>query len=89
MGDKLVFYWDRIACVWQYVLNEIESHIFDMNGKIGITEICNPFLFWYNKDTKRAERELDSNVDRWKDGGKILYCTPKVRHKKSNFWGVF
>ena len=18
-----------------------------------------------------------------------LYCTPKVRHKKSNFWGVF
>ena len=46
------------------MLNEIESHIFDMKGKIGITEICNPFLFWYNKDTKRAERELDSNVDR-------------------------
>ena len=19
----------------------------------------------------------------------LLYCTPKVRHKKSNFWGVF
>ena len=19
----------------------------------------------------------------------VLYCTPKVRHEKSNFWGVF
>ena len=28
--------------------------------------------FWYNKDTKRAELELDSDVDRWKDGGRIL-----------------
>ena len=46
------------------MLNEIESHIFDMKGNLGITEICNLFCFWYNKDTKRAERELDSNVDR-------------------------
>ena len=46
------------------VLNEIESHIFDMKGNLGITEICNPFRFWYNKDTKRAERQLDSDVDR-------------------------
>ena len=28
--------------------------------------------FWYNKDTKRAEQQLDSDVDRWKDGGRIL-----------------
>ena len=27
---------------------------------------------WYNKDTKRAEQQLDSDVDRWKDGGRIL-----------------
>ena len=46
------------------MLNKIESHIFDMKGNLGITEICNTFRFWYNKDTKRAERELDSNVDR-------------------------
>ena len=72
MRDKLVFYWDRIVCIWQYVLNEIELDIFDMKGNLGITEICNPFRFWYNKDTKRAELELDSDVDRWKDGGKIL-----------------
>ena len=69
MRDKLVFYWDRLACIWQYVLNEIESHFFDMKVNLGITEICNSFRFWYNKDTKRAERQLDSNVDRWKDGG--------------------
>ena len=24
-----------------------------------------------------------------KKGHKSVYCTPKVRHKKSNFWGVF
>ena len=24
-----------------------------------------------------------------KDVNVELYCTPKVRHKKSNFWGVF
>ena len=46
------------------MLNEIESHIFDMKGNLGIREICNPFRFWYNKDTKRAERQLDSDVDR-------------------------
>ena len=33
-------------------------------GNFGFAKICNPFLFWYNKDTKRAERQLDSNVDR-------------------------
>ena len=32
--------------------------------KLGIEEICNSFCFWYNEDTKRAELELDSNVDR-------------------------
>ena len=72
MRDKLVFYSARIDSVWQYVLNEIESIIFDMKENFGITEICNLFCFWYNKDTKRAERQLDSDVDRWKDGGKIL-----------------
>ena len=46
------------------MLNEIELHIFDCKGSLGITEICNSFCFWYNKDTKRAERELDSGVDR-------------------------
>ena len=35
-----------------------------MKGNLGITEICNPFHFWYNKDTKRAERQLDPDVDR-------------------------
>ena len=46
------------------MLDKIESHIFNMKGNLGITEICNPFCFWYNKDTKRAERQLDSDVDR-------------------------
>ena len=46
------------------MLNEIESLIFDMKGSLGITEICNLFRFWYNKDTKRAEWGLDSDVDR-------------------------
>ena len=36
------------------MLNEIESLIFDMKGKLGITEICNPFRFWYNKDIKKS-----------------------------------
>ncbi len=26
---------------------------------------------------------------RWYDMITEMYCTPKVRHKKSNFWGVF
>ena len=46
------------------MLNEIELHIFDRKGNLGITEICNPFCFWYNEDIKRAERQLDSDVDR-------------------------
>ena len=33
-------------------------------GNFGFAKICNLFCFWYNEDTKRAERELDSNVDR-------------------------
>ena len=32
--------------------------------KLGFVEVCISFCFWYNKDTKRAELELDSNVDR-------------------------
>ena len=26
---------------------------------------------------------------RWYDMITEMYCTPKVRHEKSNFWGVF
>ena len=29
-----------------------------------MAEVCNSFCFWYNKDTKRAEWGLDSDVDR-------------------------
>lgn len=38
-------------------------------GNFGFAKICNLFSFWYNEDTKRAEWGLDSDVDRWKDGG--------------------
>ena len=44
-------------------------------------------------DTKKSEIKLEH---KGQAGGRHqnkptgeLYCTPKVRHKKSNFWGVF
>ena len=60
----LVFNWDIITCVWQDIFTYVWG-------------VCNSFCFWYNEDTKRAELELDSDVDRWKDGGLFtVYITP-------------
>ena len=41
-----------ISGVWPYKRN------------LEVAEVCNLICFWYNEDTKRAERELDSNVAR-------------------------
>ena len=42
-----------------------------------IYKICISFYFWYNEDTKRSEQQLDSDVDRCKDGGLFtVYITP-------------
>ena len=48
------FYWCLI---------ETLSLVFDIWRELGFVEVCNSFCFWYNEDTKRAELELDSNVD--------------------------
>ena len=73
MREKLVFYEDSIAYVWKYVknlcFNETGLHTLDSKENVGFVQICNSFCFWYNKVTKRVELELDSDVDRWKDGG--------------------
>ena len=33
-----------------------------------------------------SKEYIDSDIQLKKS---FMYCTPKVRHKKSNFWGVF
>ncbi len=38
--------------------------MFNWNIITWIGEVCNSFCFWYNEDTKRAEQQLDSDVDR-------------------------
>ena len=47
-----------------YFLIEPLRFVFDSKSELGVAEVCNSFCFWYNEDTKRAELELDSNVDR-------------------------
>ncbi len=48
--NRLLFWGDFYWClIWR---------------EIGFVEVCNSFCFWYNKDTKRAERQLDSSVAR-------------------------
>ena len=38
--------------------------VFDMRQYHLNLRSCNSFCFWYNEDTKRAEQQLDSDVDR-------------------------
>jgi len=38
--------------------------VFHWDNFTWICEVCNSFCFGYNEDTKKAERQLDSNVAR-------------------------
>ena len=62
------------------ILHQAYLHIFDKNsGNLLLSQkelpLSNPYITEYF--TKIIEKTLK------------MYCTPKVRHKKSNFWGVF
>ena len=53
--------------IWRYFylcFIETLSLVFDNKWELEFAEVCNSFCFWYNKGTKRAEQQLDSNVAR-------------------------
>ena len=56
-----IFYFRVEKCV---LLIESLRLVFDSKSELRIAEVCNSFYFCYNKDRKRAELELDSNVAR-------------------------
>ena len=60
----IFYYYNKKLGRFYLCLMETLSLTFDTREKTWICEVCNSFCFWYNENTKRAERQLDSNVAR-------------------------